>query len=506
MGLVEAGTSHQGVKTGLDHLEELGVTHVQLMPVFDFATCDGLPDSDPCYNWGYDPRNYNVPEERYSKVPTDYEARVREFKTMVNELHKAGIRVIMDVVYNHTHDFEMLENISGRYYTSSDLSGTGNSINADVPMVSRLIQDSLEYWVDEYGVDGFRFDLIGIFSYPEVEKWGAYLNRRFPDRNLLLYGEPWNGFKSDSKEAERVRYGTTRFLAEEHVGVFNGAYREAIKGSNDDTRKAYMFNDLNGTDSGWAIYDGFRGSPYSAEDSRNGTWFRNYAADPEQSINYISAHDNFDLWDKIYLSLSSNVTQNGDHQVSSLTPPADLGYPKRVANFGTGIVLTSQGIPFIHSGDEFLRSKTRNEDMANASAWRYGDKYGAHNTFDAPDSFNAIRWHDKVGNAATFRYFKDLIALRRAHPGLRMNSNQEIAQYLKVNRPNSYGGQVVTGYIDNPEDGHKLFLVYNSGGNRQITLPAGSWTKIADASGAKNEGGLSGSALCEGTSVTVFRQ
>ncbi|WP_028862995.1 alpha-amylase family glycosyl hydrolase [Psychromonas aquimarina] len=506
MGMVETGTRYNGVKTGIDHLKELGVTHVQLLPVYDFATCDGLPDSNSCYNWGYDPRNFNIPEDRYSKVPTDYEERAREFKTMVNEFHKAGIRVIMDVVYNHTYNKLMFENITGQYYTATDLSGTGNSIDADVPMVSRMIQDSLEFWVDEYGIDGFRFDLIGIFSYQEVEKWGHYMNSTFPDRNLLLYGEPWNGYASDPKNDQRVRYGTTHNMVEEHVGVFNGAYREAIKGSNDGTQTGFMFNNLAAADSGWSIYDGLRGSAYDASDSRNGEWFRNYAADPEQSINYISAHDNFGLWDKVYLSLASDVSQNSSHQVNWLTPPADLGYAKRVVNFGMGMVLTSQGIPFIHSGDEFLRTKTNNQEMWSASAWNYGEHGGTHNTYNAPDSFNAVRWADKVDNAPTFNYFKSLISLRRSHAGMRMNTNQEIAQYMVVDRPDAFAGQVVSAYITYPEDSKKLFIVYNSGNNQNITLPSGNWTKAADANGASNISGLSGSAVVEGTAVTVFTQ
>ncbi|MEI8593460.1 alpha-amylase family glycosyl hydrolase [Photobacterium sp. Hal280] len=506
LGMVESGTRYNGLKTGIDHLVDLGITHIQLLPVYDFATCDGLPDSDPCYNWGYDPRNYNVPEDRYSQVPTDYEARASEFKTMVNEFHKAGIRVIMDVVYNHTYAKEMFENISNRYYIPTDLSGTGNSIDADQPMVSRMIQDSLAYWVDEYGVDGFRFDLIGIFSYQEVEKWGRALNQQFPDRNLLLYGEPWNGYASDPKEAQRVRYGTTHHMVQEHVGVFNGAYREALKGSNDDTRTSYMFNNLDSADAGWSVYDGMRGSAYDPNDSRNSTWFRNFAADPEQSINYISAHDNFGLWDKVYLSLSGNVVQNSSHQILSLTPPASLDHAKRVVNFGMGMVLTSQGIGFVHAGDEFLRTKTDHEQMNDPDAWNFGAHGGTHNTYNAPDSFNSIKWQRRADNAATYDYFKALIALRRNHPGLRMPSNQDIANYLTVSRPAEFGGQLVTGYITYPQDTHHLFVVYNSGNNQTISLPAGDWTLVADASGARHQTGLSGSVVVEGTAVTVFTQ
>lgn len=506
MGMVESGSQNNGLKTGIDHLVDLGVTHVQLLPVYDFATCDGLPDSDPCYNWGYDPRNYNIPEDRYSQVPNDYQARAKEFKTMVNEFHKAGIRVIMDVVYNHTYSKEMFENITPKYYTPTDLSGTGNSIDADQVMVSRMIQDSLSYWVEEYGIDGFRFDLIGIFSHAEVEKWGRSLNQQFPDRALLLYGEPWNGYASDPKAAQRVRYGSTHNMVEEHVGVFNGAYREALKGSNDDTRTGFMFNNLASADSGWSIYDGMRGSAYDRNDSRNGTWFRNFAADPEQSINYISAHDNFGLWDKVYLSLSNNVWKNGSHQILGLTPPANLDYAKRVVNFGMGMVLTSQGIAFVHAGDEFLRTKTENENMSNPNAWNFGQHGGTHNTYNAPDSFNSIKWQRRSEHAQSYEYFKALIALRKNHAGLRMTSNNDIARYLTPSRPAAFSGQVVTSHITYPQDTHNLFVVYNSGNNQTIALPSGNWTLKAIANGAQSQTGLSGSVTVEGTAVTVFTQ
>lgn len=513
-GLVEAGTTYNGVKTGIDHLKELGVTHVQLLPVYDYATCDGLPDSNACYNWGYDPRNFNIPEDRYSKVPTNYEERAREFKTMVNEFHKAGIRVIMDVVYNHTYNKAMFENISGQYYTATDLSGTGNSVNTNIPMVSRLVQDSLEYWVDEYNIDGFRFDLIGIFNYADAQQWGKNINDKFAERNILMYGEPWNGYASDPDFTDdygnilRVRYGTTHNMVDGHVGVFNGAYREAIKGKNDTPECAFMCNNMDNGNvaDGWGIYDGMKGSPYDPNDSRNGEWFRNFAADPEQTINYISAHDNFGLWDKTYLAFATNVSQNSSHQIEWLTPPADLGYAKRVVNFGMGMVLTSQGIPFIHSGDEFLRTKTNNQDISNPSAWNYGEHGGTHNTYNAPDSFNAIHWGNKIANAGTFEYFKTLINLRRSHAGMRMNTNQEIAQHMVVDRPDTYGGHVVSAYITYPEDNQNLYIVYNNGNNVDITLPSGSWTKVADANGETSVSGLSGTAVVEGTSVTIFTQ
>ena len=501
LGMVQPGTSYSGVKTSIDHLKELGVTHVQLLPAYDFHSCDGLPDSNPCYNWGYDPRNFNVPEDRYSQTPLDYENRAREFKIMVNEFHKAGIRVILDVVYNHTHSKEMFEPITNKYYTAVDLSGCcGNSVNGDEPMVSRMIQDSLEYWVQEYGIDGFRFDLMGIFSHAEAERWQKNLTAKFPDRNLLIFGEPWTG-ASDPDEAKHVRYGTTRLM--QHVGVFNGAFRDAIKGNNDGTSRGYMYNNIAPTEAGWAISDGMRGSPYDANDTRNGTWFRNFATDPEQTINYISAHDNLNLWDKIYLTLSTNVVQDSAHQVQSLTPPSDLGYAKRVANFGMGIVLTSQGIPMISSGDEFLRSKTNNGQSNIASAWNYNSG-GAMNSYEAPDSFNAIRWNDKIINAPTFKYFKDAISFRRNHSGVRMNTQSEVSQYLAIGNAANYNGEVITGYITSPKDNSELFIVYNSGANRAIDLPSGTWTQVLNTTGANTVNNLSSTVVVEGTAVTVF--
>lgn len=246
LGMVEAGSQYQNQSTGIDHLKELGITHVQILPFYDFRAC---PKNEPpgCYSWGYDPLNFNVPEEGYSisQEPMD---RIREVKTMINQFHKAGIRVIMDVVYNHTAAQSPAEStfspITGQYFTGTDLSGTGNAVDASKPMVSRFIRDSLEFWAREYHVDGFRFDLIGVFDYAEVGAWGRHLNAQFPDANLLIYGEPWNGYAADPNEAKRVRLGTVGRLADAHVGVFNPKYREALKGGQNDTGEGggYIFN------------------------------------------------------------------------------------------------------------------------------------------------------------------------------------------------------------------------------------------------------------------------
>ncbi|OHD07690.1 MAG: hypothetical protein A2086_01625 [Spirochaetes bacterium GWD1_27_9] len=477
-GMTYTGATYQGKKTGIDHLKELGVTHVQVLPVYDFAT--GM------YNWGYDPYNYNVPEDLYSETPLDYENRVKEFKNMVNEFHKNGIRVVMDVVYNHTYGDEMFKDITTKYFDGLNLSGCGNSIDTGKPMVSRFIRDSLEYWMKEYNIDGFRFDLVGIFYYDEYKKWGEYLNSVDPTRNLLMYGEPWNGYATDPNESGKVRMGKCPAIATGHVGVFNGKYREDIKGNNDGTTRGFMFN---GTAVSWngAIAVGMRGSVTAAKTTNvlANDWDSMFAYDPEQSINYISAHDNYCLWDKIKHSGEDN------------------DYGKQVLKFGMGMILTSQGIPFIHGGDEILRTKVAN------GIWTY-----AHNSYNAPDDYNKIKWDWKVTNEAVFNYHRDLIALRKAHAGLRLTNWDEIKTRMKtemkvapvgvnVDTNSSLPDKVVVSYLDednNLTNGYELAVVYNPGSNFDITLPSGTWNKIFDVSGAVNKT----DKTCEGTAVTMF--
>ena len=467
LGMVETGTTYNGVvSTGIDHLKELGVTHVQILPFYDFSSSQ--------YNWGYDPVNYNIPEEQYSITPANYEERVRELQTMVNEFHRNGIRVIMDVVYNHTTSDEMFENISRKYYTGNNDSGTGNGINAGEPMVSRMIRDSLEFLVENYAIDGFRFDLLGVFPYRAVKQWGEYLNnQRFPDRNLLLYGEPWNGYFTDPMEVQKVRLGNAATLSTGHFGVFNSKFREAIKGDNDSSGRGYMFN---ATQNGNDIRMGSRGGIryQKGTEPLPNLWDPMFAYDPEQSVNYISAHDNLCLWDKIKFSQEDNE------------------YGKRIVRFGMGIVLTSQGIPLIHAGDEMLRSKVVDGD------WDY-----AKNSYNAPDKYNVIRWNWKVENAELFHYFKDLIALRKAHAGFRLNTWDEINTLMT----SSIDGNVVVSVINAEQNGDSwdtIVVVYNSGNTHRVHLPSGSWTKVFGINGAVNVPGLQGAAAAAGTAVTAF--
>lgn len=458
-GMVETGTKYGTVSTGIDHLKELGITHVQLLPFYDYATKHNTTLND-IYNWGYDPVNYNVPEDRFSTCPSDYVERIREVKEMINEFHKNGIRVIMDVVYNHTFDKEMFKNISTKYYTTTDLSGCGNSINTGVSMVSRMIRDSLEYWVDEYNIDGFRFDLIGIYHTSAVKDWGNYLNNtKFPDRMLLMYGEPWNGYADDAEESQKIRMSAVSSLTSAKVGVFNGKYRESLKGSNDDGGKGYIFNQMGSYgSSAYNVSVGLRGSGTNLGSDSEGLWTRFFTGTPDQSINYISAHDNLCLWDKIK---EAGVT--GD-------------YAQRIVKFGHGILLVSQGIPFIHAGDEFLRTKHKGAGSAMA-----------HNSYMAGIKTNSIDWSLKSTNNGIFKYHSDLIKLRKDNDGLR---------YRKGTGTTEVAGNAVKYYVQNT-NGTKLCIVVNPGNN--IEKPV-TGTTIFDINGLSPK-----SSDCEGTAVTVIK-
>ena len=474
-GMVESGTSYSGVSTGLDHLKELGVTHVQLLPMYDFATKYNNTLND-IYNWGYDPVNYNVPEDRYSTCPGDYVERIREVKEMINEFHKNGIRVIMDVVYNHTFAKEMFSSISSRYYTTSadggtgeagnngDLSGCGNSVNTGIPMVSRMIRDSLEYWADEYNLDGFRFDLIGIYHTSAVKEWGEYLNNtKFPDRTLLMYGEPWNGYATDRNEGAKIRMSTVSSLSDAHVGVFNGKFRQSLKGANDKPAMGYIFNENEDDRTAYAanIAVGLKGSGTSLDKNgcsdTSGTWTRFFTETPDQSINYMFAHDNLCYWDKIKAA-------------------GKTSYGERIVKFGHGILLVSQGIPFIHAGDEFLRTKEKGAGSAMS-----------HNSYMAGTETNSIDWKLKKTNKAISDYHSDLIKLRKAHDGLRYRNG--------VGTTETSGNAVI--YKVQDTDGTRLCIVVNPGNN--ISSPVGG-TTIFDIYGASPK-----STGCEGTAVTVIK-
>lgn len=465
-GLVESGTTYSSggktVKTGLDHLVELGVTHVQIMPMYDFATKYNHTLGE-YYNWGYDPVNYNVPEDRYALDPTNYEERIREVKDMVNILHKNGIRVIMDVVYNHTFDGEMFNKISTKYYTETDLSGCGNSVDVSNAMVSRMVRDSLEYWLTTFNLDGFRFDLMGIYTNSAIGGWGQYLNNNYSDRTLLLYGEP---YQANNNESTSYAYASSiPGLDYAGIGGFAHKYRETVKGGSDDGTKGYMFN--NG-DNASNVMVGLKGSGTSLGSDSDGVWTRYFTKNPYQAVNYLSAHDNLCLYDKI---VAAGITTSNS------------AYQQALVKFGHGIVVLSQGVGFLHGGDDFLRTKSGGK----WSEFKIDTRTAKENSYMFGQEMNLIDWSRKVTFNDVFNYNKDLIAFKRKHNGFYNGSASTSADGMTIY------------YTVKDSDGTTLTCVLNPGSDLSYS---GGGTQVFNKTGAVS----SSDTKCEGTGVTIFKK
>lgn len=478
LGMVQPGTTYAdtGVKTGIDHLKELGVTHVQLQPIFDYATCSNVDSQDSsCYNWGYDPWNYNVPEDRYTSVfGTDkYEQKIKEVKEMINEFHKQGIRVIMDVVYNHTMDKTVLGGITQNYYISKgdDITGCGNTVNADQNMVWTMVRDSMDYWVSEFHVDGFRLDLVGAFATKDYSDWGEYLNKQHPNANLVIYGEPW---ASDNDTAEKlvkepVRTGRMHKTSKDaHVGAFNNRIRNCLKGSSDDGKAlGFIFNktndgwDGNGTDENDkpletnkdCVFMGVKAGVRHADATGIDVWSAQGFADPEQTVSYVTAHDNLALRDKIE---AAGVT-SGSAEAKALQV------------YANSIIMISQGISFIHGGEEFGRTKiAAGKDI--------------HNSYNTITGANDFKWDLKAGDWKSVNdSYAAYIQMRKAHPAFHMTTADQIFDNVTLDDASS--DEVVIVNIDGESVGdswEKIKVVMNSTPSAQtIAVPEGM-VKVAD--------------------------
>ena len=406
-----------------------------------------------------------MPTSNYSETPTNYTNRVLEVKQMIDNFHKHGIRVIMDVVYNHTSSESVFGNITPEYYLSEDLTGDGHTLDGSNPMVARMIQDSLEYWVTQYNVDGFRFDLLGVFPLSTVEQWGTYLTSMYPDRNLLLYGEPWI---DGTPATTALNLGDIGIIPSSHFGAFNGAYRTALKGSDDDGggNTGFMF-DQTTSDSYFGSYIagqtwpstgdpgygpislGVAASPVPSlpATANSNVWDPAFSAAPEQAINYVSVHDNLCLYDKITLWQSTNG-QTGQSVTNSLVA------------YAFGMILTPQGIPFIYEGDEFQRTKN---DNSNSYTTEYDLLWSNLNS---------------TSDAATYAYVKGLIALRKAHPSLRFSTWNDINTNVQSSQESaSLVVSTINASATASETWKTAVVVYNSSSTaQQITLPSGSGT------------------------------
>lgn len=373
LAFTEKGLTYKGEKIGIDHLVELGVTHVHLLPVYDFITVNDFDSDD--YNWGYDPFLYNSLEGSYSMSPDDPKSRILEFKKLVMALHEAGLRVVLDVVYNHTYfggtsNFNRLMEgvfhrmVDGHYGNGS---GCGNELKTEDPFVGHFILNSLKFWLETYQVDGFRFDLMGLYDCDFVEVMSRELHQIKPD--ILLYGEPWTGGPSALNLDQQFLKGKQVGLK---VALFNDDFRNAIKGSNDGEDSAFIGKGKFRKDD---VYAGLFGSMrYS--DSIVG-----FAKSPSETINYVSSHDNLILMDKF----------------SKAFHYSDFEEKQNMNALALSMVILALGIPFIQSGTEFLRSK-----------------YGHHNTYNSGYYINRMHFSYKKNHKHVFDYIKTLIDFRKS--------------------------------------------------------------------------------------------
>ncbi|HDR4904902.1 TPA: type I pullulanase [Bacillus cereus] len=441
LGVTEKGTKGpEGVKTGLDHIKDLGVTHVQFLPIFDYASVNEETLNEPQYNWGYDPKNFNVPEGSYSTNPYEPTVRITELKQMVQTLHDNNLRVVMDVVYNHMYNaaesnFHKL--VPGYYYrynedgTFANGTGVGNDTASERKMMRKFMIDSVTYWAKEYNLDGFRFDLMGIHDYETMNEIRKAVNQIDP--SIILHGEGWDlntplaaELKANQKNAEKMK----------GIAHFNDNIRDGLKGSVFEEKENGFINGKGNMED--RIKKGITaGIDY---DTNSSTY-----QDPEQVLTYVEAHDNHTLWDKLEL------TNSGDNDEVRT----------QMHKLSSSILLTSQGIPFLHAGQEFMRTK-----------------YGDHNSYKSPDSINQMDWLRRATFNNEVDYMKGLIELRKKYSAFRMTSAEQIKTHVSfIDAPKNTVAYIIEG------NKHEYFTVAHNANREavEITLPSkGPWKVLVD--------------------------
>lgn len=463
-GLTETGTkSPEGLHTGLDHIKSLGVTHVHLLPTFDHRSIDETRLDEPQYNWGYDPLNYNVPEGSFSSDPYNGKVRIREFKEMVKTFHENGIRVILDVVYNHTgqtEDSNFNQLVPDYFYrqnedgTFSDASACGNETASERAMMRKYMIESVKYWVEEYHIDGFRFDLMGIHDIATMNELSESLHQIDP--TIFVYGEGWTAGDSPLPVEDRALKAHTYKM--EKVAAFSDDMRDGLKGSVFEHEQGGFVSNTSGTKE--SVKFGIVASTqhpqvdYEKVNYSDAPW----AAQPHQTINYVSCHDNHTLFDKLNIS----------------RPDASPDDIIRMHKLAETLVLTSQGVPFIHAGMEFLRTKN-----------------GVENSYNSPDTINQIDWTRKAAYLSVFEYYRDLIALRKRHPAFRMPTTEMIQAHLVfMESPEQVVAYQLKDHAN--DDSWQDILLFFNGGETAVDmpLPNGRWTMVSN--GEKiDESGLS---------------
>lgn len=469
LALTETGTtSTDGEMTGIDHLKELGVTHVHILPSYDYNSVDETNLQNNTYNWGYDPQNYNAPEGSYSTNPSNPETRIKEMKEMVKALHDAGIGVIMDVVYNHTaeNDGSNFELTAPGYYhrhwddgSYSDASGCGNETASDLQQMRDYIINSVKYWADEYHIDGFRFDLMAIHDIETMNQVAAELKKINP--SIFVYGEGWTAGNSPLPAEQRALKENVAKMTD--IAVFSDDLRDAVKGHYSNAEDRGFATGKPGNEETVKIGIVAATAHPQVDYSKGNNSKFPYASSPEMIVNYVSCHDDLTLTDKLRKSM----------------PNASDEERMAAAKLAQTIVFTSQGTPFMFAGEEIFR-----------------DKKGVHNSYKSPDSINAIDWHLKAINRDQMDYYKGLTALRKAHPAFRMTTAEQIAKHLEFDKIDTEKTPNLISYTlkdnANGDTWKDIKVIFNgSDEERIIKLPKGTlWNAVVNGGKINLEEGL----------------
>ena len=456
--------------TCIDHLKKLGITHVHLLPMYDYGWLDEAGDERQ-FNWGYDPVNYNVPEGSFSTDPYHGEVRIKECKEMIQALHKNGIRVIMDVVYNHTYEPDSwLERMVPGYYNRRLADGTlanGSACGSDVAcgraMVDNYIADSVMYWAKEYHIDGFRFDLMGLLTVELMNRIRKELDEEFGAGEKMLYGEPWRATDSPMEEGTMAALKSNVEHLDTGIALFSDDTRDVIKGHvfyeevpGFVNGGKHLEQKLLGAVTGWCGLGDGEFKPKSCA----------------QIINYVSAHDNFTLWDKLVLSMHGGYGVNNEYRQGMEPVSDDSVYTEKhedileANKLAAFIYFTCQGYVFLQAGEEFGRTKL-----------------GDGNSYRSDPEVNMLRWHQTLEFADLLEYYEGLISLRKKLPGLCDKSPEA---YKRISEKKVWKDGVVSFLVDNrteqmsKDNWDQLFIIYNAEEKTSVTLPSGNWTVLAD--------------------------
>ena len=454
----------------IQHLTDLGVNVIHILPSYDYGSVDETRLNEPQYNWGYDPVNYNVPEGGYSTNPYDPACRILEFKQMVQALHKAGIRVILDVVYNHTYDIDhsnFQRTYPDYYYrknpdgTYSNGSGCGNETASDKPMMRRFMLESVKYWINEYHIDGFRFDLMGIHDIETMNQIRQAVDEIDP--SIFIYGEGWSaGSCAIPGEQLGVKANVPKMPG---IAAFSDEIRDALRGPfTDDTKPGWLGGAPDLTESlEFGIVGAIR---HPQVDMSKVNYSKEpWALEPTQMISYVSCHDDMCLVDRLCASvLNAQRSALNAQQIAELI---------RLDQLAQTVVFTSQGVPFLLSGEELMR-----------------DKKGVHNSYESPDSINQFNWENKAKYPQLFGYYKNLIALRKHHPAFRLGSADLVRKHLEfLKAPKDVVAFQLKNYAGR-DDWRNIIVVLNASKAEQtVSVPQRKYTVVC-RDGVINEQGL----------------